>query len=90
MTDLGQAIEQVMAEDRGDDGRNMNFLSKARTGVQFMPVIEGDEIVDGCASPPRPATIKAAVMHIGPDYRFRPGPCLFDRDEIRNDTIFFQ
>jgi FkbM family methyltransferase len=40
--------------------------------------------------PEDPATIKAAVMQIAPDYRFRPGPCMFDRDEIRNDTIFFQ
>jgi FkbM family methyltransferase len=41
-------------------------------------------------APEDPAAIKAAVMRIAPDYRFRCGPCLLDGDEIRNDTIFFQ
>ncbi|HYP08561.1 MAG TPA: FkbM family methyltransferase [Bryobacteraceae bacterium] len=41
-------------------------------------------------APEDPASIKAAVMRIVPDYRFRCGPCLFTGDEIRNDTIFFQ
>ena len=41
-------------------------------------------------APEDPAAIKAAVMKISPDYRFRCGPCLLDGDEIRNDTIFFQ
>lgn len=41
-------------------------------------------------APEDPASIKAAVMQIAPDYRFRCGPCLFTGDEIRNDTIFFQ
>jgi ATP-dependent exoDNAse (exonuclease V) alpha subunit len=66
--DLNQTIDwdsidfsQVMAEDRGDNERNMDFLLKTRAGVQFVPVVEDDEIVDGCASPPRPATIKTVV-----------------------------
>jgi FkbM family methyltransferase len=41
-------------------------------------------------APEDPVTIRAAVMRIAPDYRFRCGPCLFTGDEIRNDTIFFQ
>ena len=41
-------------------------------------------------APEDPASIKAEVMRIAPDYRFRCGPCLFTGDEIRNDTIFFQ
>jgi FkbM family methyltransferase len=41
-------------------------------------------------APEDPASIKAAVMQIAPDYRFRCGPCLFTGGEIRNDTIFFQ
>ena len=41
-------------------------------------------------APEDPASIKAAVMRIAPDYRFRSGPCLYTGGEIRNDTIFFQ
>ena len=40
--------------------------------------------------PENPAEIHAAVLRIAPSYRFRPGPCEFGDDEIRNDTIFFQ
>jgi ATP-dependent exoDNAse (exonuclease V) alpha subunit len=54
-------LSQVDIEDGGAFSIETEFLARPRTGVQFMPVIEGDEIVDGCASPPRPATIKAAV-----------------------------
>ncbi|HEY8649317.1 MAG TPA: ATP-dependent RecD-like DNA helicase [Chthoniobacterales bacterium] len=68
MNDLLKTIDwgsidysQVLSEDRGDDERNMDFLSRPRAGVQFVPVIEADEIVDGCASPPRPATIKTVL-----------------------------
>ena len=39
-------------------------------------------------APEDPASIKAAVMQIAPNYRFRCGPCLFTGDEVRNDTIF--
>jgi FkbM family methyltransferase len=41
-------------------------------------------------APEDPAEIRAAVLSIAPSYQFRPGPCLFTGDEIRNDTIFFQ
>jgi hypothetical protein len=52
---------QVLAEDRSDDERNMDFLLRRRAGVQFAPVIEVDEVVEGYAAPPRPKTIEAAV-----------------------------
>jgi FkbM family methyltransferase len=41
-------------------------------------------------APEDPAAIRAAVLRVAPNYQFRPGPCLFTGDEIRNDTIFFQ
>lgn len=41
-------------------------------------------------APEDPAEIRAAVLSVAPNYQFRPGPCLFTGDEIRNDTIFFQ
>jgi len=40
--------------------------------------------------PEDPAKIHATVMSIAPNYHFRPGPCEFGDDEIRNDTIFFE
>ena len=39
----------------------MDFLSRPRAGVRFVPVIEADEIAGGYAAPPRPATIKAII-----------------------------
>jgi FkbM family methyltransferase len=41
-------------------------------------------------APEDPAEIRAAVLRVAPNYKFRPGPCLFTGTEIRNDTIFFQ
>jgi len=38
-----------------------DFLSRPRTGVRFVPVVEPDEIVAGSISPPRPKTIAAVV-----------------------------
>jgi len=40
--------------------------------------------------PEDPAEIRAAVMGIAPNYRFRAGPCEFSDGEVRNDTIFFE
>jgi len=40
--------------------------------------------------PEDPAEIRAAVIGIAPNYRFRAGPCEFTDGEIRNDTIFFE
>jgi len=68
MTDLLETIDfaaidfsQVMAEERGDGERNMDFLLRPRTGVRFVSVVEQDVIVEGRVFPPRPETIKAAV-----------------------------
>lgn len=40
--------------------------------------------------PEDPAEIHDTRMSIAPGYNFRPGPCEFGDDEIRNDTIFFE
>ena len=84
MIDLNQTIDwgsidfsQVMAEDRGDNERNMDFLLKTRAGVQFVPVVEDDEIVDGCASPPRPATNGNVASR----------PETFLRSAVRSETL---
>jgi ATP-dependent exoDNAse (exonuclease V) alpha subunit len=67
MTDLNKtidwdAIDSGDAEDCGDDGKNMDFLSRLRTGVRFVPVIEMDEeVVEGRIFPPRPRTLEAAI-----------------------------
>ncbi|HTM51004.1 MAG TPA: FkbM family methyltransferase [Bryobacteraceae bacterium] len=37
-----------------------------------------------------PEAVRAAIMKIVPNYRFRGGPCLFTGTEIVSDTIFFQ
>jgi hypothetical protein len=47
-------------------------------------------VVSVAEAPEDPASIKAAVIRIAPNHRFRCGPCLFTGDEIRNDTIFLQ
>jgi FkbM family methyltransferase len=41
-------------------------------------------------APEDPAAINAAVLAIAPNYTRHCGPCLFDGDEIRTDTIRFQ
>ena len=42
-------------------------------------------------APEDPAAIRQAVMTVDPSYQFRGGPCLYTgRDEVRNDTVFFQ
>lgn len=58
----------------------------AETIRRFRP-----RIVVSTEEPPEdPASIRAAVLGIAPDYRFRCGPCLFTGEEIRNDTVFFE
>jgi hypothetical protein len=37
-----------------------------------------------------PVAIQARMAAIDPNYKFRPGPCLLDRDDVRTDVVFFQ
>ena len=42
-------------------------------------------------APEDPAAIREAVMTVDSGYQFRAGPCLFTgRNEVRNDTVFFE
>ncbi len=50
----------IIAPD-DEESEAHRWLSKPRIGVQFVPIIEGDVIVEGCATPPRPKTITATI-----------------------------
>ena len=77
-------VDLIKADIKGAGTR---MVTGARNTIRaFHPRI----VVSVEEAPEDPASIKAAVMQIAPDYRFRCGPCLFTGDEIRNDTIFFQ
>jgi FkbM family methyltransferase len=77
-------IDLIKADIKGAGTRMVT--GAARTIRAFHPRI----VVSVEEAPEDPASIKAAVLQIAPDYRFRCGPCLFTGDEIRNDTIFFR
>ena len=59
-------------------------------GVETIRAYHPRIVISVEEEPEDPAEIHAAVMSIGPTYRFRPGPCEFSDGEIRNDTIFFE
>jgi FkbM family methyltransferase len=77
-------VDLIKADIKGAGTRMMTGARD--TILAFHPRM----IVSVEEAPEDPASIKAAVLRIAPDYRFRCGPCLFTGDEIRNDTIFFQ
>lgn len=77
-------VDIIKADIKGAGTRMIH--GAANTIRAFHPRI----VVSVEEEPEDPATIKAAVLQIAPNYRFRCGPCLFADDEIRNDTIFFQ
>ena len=54
-------IAAVLNEDRTDAEVHMDLLSRPRSGVRFIPIVEADEIVEGAAAPPRPKTIATTV-----------------------------
>ena len=77
-------VDLIKADIKGAGTRMITGASE--TIRKFHPRI----VVSVEEAPEDPASIKAAVLRIASDYRFRCGPCLFTGDEIRNDTIFFQ
>jgi FkbM family methyltransferase len=61
-----------------------------RGGVETIRAYHPRMVISVEEAPENPAEIHDAVMSVSPDYQFRPGPCLFTGDELRNDTIFFR
>ena len=85
VAELGLPRVDIIKADIKGAGTRM-IIGAVKTIRAFHPRI----VVSVEEGPEDPASIKAAVMQIAPDYHFRCGPCMFTRDEIRNDTIFFQ
>jgi FkbM family methyltransferase len=83
--ELGLTRVDVIKADIKGAGTRM-ILGAADTIRRFHPRI----IISTEEAPEDPAAIHDLVMRLSPAYQFRPGPCLFTGDEIRNDTIFFQ
>jgi FkbM family methyltransferase len=78
-------VDMIKADIKGAGTRMI--LGAKETLRKYHPrlVISTEE------APEDPAAIRQAVMNVDPGYQFRPGPCLFTgRNELRNDTIFFQ
>ena len=59
-------------------------------GVETIRAYHPRIVISVEEAPENPAEIHDAILSIAPNYKFRPGPCLFSDGEIRNDTIFFQ
>ena len=85
VAELGlRRIDLIKADIKGAGTRMVTGAAKTIRAFHPRIVVSVEE------APEDPASIKAAVLQIAPDYRFRCGPCLFTGDEIRNDTIFFR
>jgi FkbM family methyltransferase len=65
-------------------------LRMIKGGVETIRAYHPRMVISKEEAPEDPAEIHDAVRSISPTYQFRPGPCLFTGDELRNDTIFFQ
>jgi len=77
-------VDIIKADIKGAGTRMINGAVETLRAYHPRLVISVEE------APEDPAAIRAAVLRVAPNYQFRPGPCLFTGDEIRNDTIFFQ
>ena len=77
-------VDMIKADIKGAGTRMINGAGATLRAYHPRIVISVEE------APEDPAAIRAAVLDVAPNYQFRPGPCLFTGDEIRNDTIFFQ
>jgi len=85
VTELGlPRVDVIKADIKGAGTRMVN--GAAGTIWRFHPRM----IISTEEAPEDPAALYSLVMSLGPNYKFRAGPCLFTGDEIRNDTIFFQ
>jgi FkbM family methyltransferase len=78
-------VDIIKADIKGAGTRMIHGATETLRKYHPRMVISTEE------APEDPASIHEAVMKVDPGYQFRPGPCLFTgRNEIRNDTIFFQ
>src|SRR5580704_462706 len=77
-------VDIIKADIKGAGTRMIKGAGQTLRAYHPRMVISVEE------APEDPAEIRAAVLAVAPNYQFRPGPCLFTGDEIRNDTIFFQ
>ena len=77
-------VDMIKADIKGAGTRMIKGAGTTLRAYHPRMVISVEE------APEDPAEIRAAVLSTVPNYQFRPGPCLFTGDEIRNDTIFFQ
>ncbi len=77
-------VDLIKADIKGAGTRMISGAVKTINAYHPRIVVSVEE------APEDPASIKAAVLQIAPNYQFRCGPCLFTGDDIRNDTIFFQ
>ena len=77
-------VDIVKADIKGAGTRMVK--GAVETIRQFHPRI----VISTEEAPEDPLEIYTLVTSLAPRYKFRPGPCLFTGDELRNDTIFFQ
>jgi FkbM family methyltransferase len=77
-------VDIIKADIKGAGTRMIHGAGETIRAYHPRIVISTEE------APEDPQAIHDAILAIAPDYQFRPGPCLFTGDEIRNDTIFFQ
>jgi len=77
-------VDIIKADIKGAGTRMIKGAGETLRAYHPRMVISVEE------APEDPAEIRAAVLSVAPNYQFRPGPCLFTGNEIRNDTIFFQ
>ena len=85
VAELGLAKVDIIKADIKGAGTRM-IHGAVQTITKFHPRV----VVSVEEAPEDPAEIRAALLKVAPAYLFRPGPCLFTGDEIRNDTIFFE
>jgi len=78
-------VDLIKADIKGAGTRMI--LGATETLRKYHPRI----VISTEEAPEDPAAIHQAIMKADLGYQFRPGPCLFTgRNEVRNDTVFFQ
>jgi FkbM family methyltransferase len=77
-------VDIIKADIKGAGTRMIRGATKTIRRYHPRIVISTEE------APEDPAAIRQAVMNVDSGYQFRPGPCLWRENEVRNDTVFFQ
>jgi FkbM family methyltransferase len=78
-------VDIIKADIKGAGTRMIRGAAETIRKYRPRMVVSTEEATDD------PAAIRQAVMNVDPGYQFRAGPCLFTgRNEVRNDTVFFQ